>query len=305
MSRIEAWFSKSEITIGAEADTLERQERAKRLVYTYRDCFASTIREIQATDLVEHSIILEKGAKPVKGSLPRYTQEEREFANSILPELDDAGIIQRRSSEWGARTKFPPKKGSSLKRVVHNFIPVNRFTIKSAYPMHHLEEVVNTLLTPTFKAYFSSDASNSYWAIKMKPEDRNKTGFIAPNGQWVYLRMGQELKGALFIYAQFGDLVFGPLPKNSEGVPRMPSLLERFQDHAFQIFINNYAGAATTFEAMFNFLSRDYFPRIAFGPVYLSGPKTHLFESNLELLGFDGDSSGIRPSLKHKAKVQN
>ena len=131
MDEINVWFEASGITIGPKADTPERIERARRLVYTYKDCFATTIREIKATDLIEHSIDLEEGARPVKGTLPKYTQEEREFANQIFPELEDAGIIIRCSSEWGARTKFPSKKkGSSLKRLVHNFVPLNKYTRK-------------------------------------------------------------------------------------------------------------------------------------------------------------------------------
>lgn len=38
--------------------------------------------------------------------------------------MEDVGIIIRRCSEWGARTKFPPKnKGSSEMNVVRNYIP--------------------------------------------------------------------------------------------------------------------------------------------------------------------------------------
>ena len=304
MEEVNIWFEKSGITIGPKADTPERVDRARRLVYTYKDCFATTIREIKATDLLEHSIDLEDGAKPIKSSLPKYTQEERDFANQIFPEMEDAGIIQRRSSEWGARTKFPPKKkGSSLKRVVHNFIPVNKYTKKSGYPMHSLEEVVNTLMRAGHEVYMMSDAANSYWAVNIRKEDRNKTGFIGPNGQWVYIRMGQGLKGAPFTYSQFGDMVFGPLPPNQRGVPRMPTILGRSTKHAFQIFMDDHAGSAKNYETMFDFLLNDYFPRVAFGPIYLSGPKTNLFASNLELLGFEGDSRGIRPSLKHRRKI--
>ena len=80
------------------ADTPERVEKAQRLLYTFRECFATSIKDIKPTDLIEHSIDLEPNARPVKGNLPRYTEQEREFANRIFPELEDAGIIVRRSS---------------------------------------------------------------------------------------------------------------------------------------------------------------------------------------------------------------
>ena len=91
-------MASSGITIGPKADTPERIKRTQRLLYTWKDCFAANVRDIKARDLIEHSIDLEPNAKLVKGSLPRYTAEEREFANRIFPELEDAGIIVRRSS---------------------------------------------------------------------------------------------------------------------------------------------------------------------------------------------------------------
>ena len=117
--------------------------------------------------------------------------------------------------------------------------------------------------------------------------------------------MGQGLEGAPHTYAQFWDLVFGPLSKNSQGAKRMPTLIGRFKKHAFQIFMDDHSAAVTDFEAMYTFLQEEYFPRVAFGPIYLSGPKTHVFAENLELLGFQGNAQGLRPSLKPRQKVQD
>jgi len=46
------------------------------------------------------------------------------------------------------------------------------------------------------------------------------------------------------------------------------------------------------------------FPRVAFGPVYLLGHKIMVFVDDLELLGFQGSASGLRPSIKHREKIQ-
>jgi len=70
---IEAWFTESDITIGVKADTSAKIALAKQLLYTWRDCFARSVREIQPTDLIEHTIDLIPDARPVKGRLPKYT----------------------------------------------------------------------------------------------------------------------------------------------------------------------------------------------------------------------------------------
>ncbi len=49
-------FSESEITLGAVANTPERRDLAKRLFYTWRDCFARTIRDIKLNEPVYYSI---------------------------------------------------------------------------------------------------------------------------------------------------------------------------------------------------------------------------------------------------------
>ena len=62
--------------------------------------------------------------------------------------------------------------------------------------------------------------------------------------------------------------------------------------------------AAKIFDAMYAFLSDSYFPRVAFGPVYLSGKKTKAFMNILELLGFEGSRGRLRPSAKHWNKIE-
>lgn len=85
--------------------------------------------------------------------------------------------------------------------------------------------------------------------------------------------MGQGLKAAPFTYSQFGDLVFGPLPKNAAGTPRMPTVLGRSENHAFQIFMDDHAGSVRDFEAIFDFLMNQIFSESKFWTHLLVRPK--------------------------------
>lgn len=310
---VDEWFDQSGITIGNVANTPVKRQAARRLLYTWRDCFAKSLKDIKPTDLIFHSIDLTPDAKPVYRRGRRWTPREREFASKVFPEMEDAGIIVLASSEWGALSQFPPKKKGSIElRVVHNFIPVNKYTIKPGWPMHRIEDVIDVMIRPRYLVYFSSDASNSYWAIPMKPGDEYKTGVITPNGQYIYLRMGQGLKGACATYSQFGDMVFGPLPKVQADIEQgiqasqaMPTLIGSHGETAFTLFMDDHMGAADSFEALFDFLHLKYFPRVAFGPVYLSGHKTHVFTDSLEMVGFTGGVDGLRPAAKHREKAMS
>ena len=50
-------------------------------------------------------------------------------------------------------------------RVVHNFTPINSWTIESQYPISRIEEVMDTLITPRYSTYISTDAINGYWTV--------------------------------------------------------------------------------------------------------------------------------------------
>jgi hypothetical protein len=87
---INVWVASSGTTIGPEADTPERIEETRRLLYTWKDCFATKVQDIQATDLIEHA--------------------ERDFANRIFLELEDAGTTVPR----GLEPSFLPKRKDHL-----------------------------------------------------------------------------------------------------------------------------------------------------------------------------------------------
>lgn len=55
---------------------------------------------------------------------------------------------------------------------------------------------------------------------------------------------------------------------------------------------------------MFEFLHKVYFPRVIFGPVYLSGIRTRAFVSTFELLRFERSQGGLHPSAKHRKKIE-
>lgn len=71
MDIIEVWFHASQITIGLIADTLERVVQCKRLLYTWKNCFAESVRDIKASNLIELSIDLTNDASHLSTHLRR------------------------------------------------------------------------------------------------------------------------------------------------------------------------------------------------------------------------------------------
>ncbi|KAJ6125848.1 Ribonuclease H-like protein [Penicillium samsonianum] len=288
---VDCWFEGTEIVIGElVADNPQRQ--------------AESVRDIRATDLIEHSIGIVPDAKPVKAKMKRYTQYEREFAAKAFPDMEDAGILYRMASQWGAQTRFISKKNPKDLRIVHNFIPINKWSIGSSYPVHNFDEVVDVVLKSKFSTYFTADASCGYWAVPIKPGDEFKAVVITTHGQYAHRRMGISLKNAMHTYAQFTGMVFGQLP-GSEGNSRQDSTIGDHREAGFSPFVEGHLGSATPYETLFRFLHEKYFPRVVFGPVYLAEKKVRVFESSLEAVGFEGSREGIRPSLRHMEKIKD
>lgn len=100
------------------------------------------------TYLIEHSVDLIPNALPVKAKLPRYIQAEKKFTCEGSPDTEEAGVLAVISSQWGARIRFLGKEKGSITnfRIVSNFIPINKWTIGNAYPVHSLDEVMDIIL---------------------------------------------------------------------------------------------------------------------------------------------------------------
>lgn len=69
------------------------------------------------------------------------------------------------------------KKKDRSTRMVHNFVPINKATIHSNYPMRRMESIVNALAKENKRYFFSADAYNGYYAITIYPPHAYKTAF--------------------------------------------------------------------------------------------------------------------------------
>lgn len=69
------------------------------------------------------------------------------------------------------------------------------------------------------------------------------------------------------------------------------------------LFLWMIKGAAISFEAMFTFLHKYYFPRASFEPVYLTPHKTFVFTDQLDFDRFTGNKNGLWPSMKHRDRI--
>ncbi len=125
----------------------------------------------------------------------------------------------------------------------------------------------------------------------------------------MYLQMNLSRKGVPNTYFQFSDIVFGYLLK-TETVPAQVTFVGDYDDWDFSLFIDDHIEAAISFEAisfeaMFNFLPKYYFPLASFGSVDLASHNIFVFTDQRNFVCFTGDKERLQPSMKHKERIQH
>ena len=113
LDTIESWFQTSGISI-RDTLTSSQMARAMALLYTWRDMVETDLLRICRTVLIEHAIVLSSDAKPYRAKIPLYNEQKIKFCQHLIPRWEEAGLIRRCDSAWGARTKFLPKPEADL-----------------------------------------------------------------------------------------------------------------------------------------------------------------------------------------------
>jgi len=135
-------------------------------------------------------IDLVKGAPLPPRSRPyRLTPDQMEEASKQLQELEDSGMIEDSTSPIAAPLFFVPKKDGT-QRMVIDYRRLNNVTIKDAYPLPNMEELLEAARGA--KVFSKFDLKFAYNLIRIRPEDKWKTAFITPGGlkQFTVLHYG-------------------------------------------------------------------------------------------------------------------
>ena len=242
-----------------------------------------------------------------------YNEQEIKFSQDLIPRMEEARLVRRCESAWGARTKFVPKPRADLRpendklRMVYNFIPLNSATEKSRYPCPRIKQMVHTIAKKGKSWLFTADATNSYWAIPVRSGDEHKLGFVTPYGMYCYKVMGRGLTGGTHTYSRFRNLVFGNISEGEDEdrnhIPGFAVVIGDRSDIAFDGLMDDSYESTDSFERLYRFLNEEFLPRCEWGPMYLKGPKCHFFDRSLELVGLEAGENGKQPALGKRKMI--
>ena len=93
--------------------------------------------------LVEHSLNILKGFKPVKQTLRRFSEPKRQAIGEELAKLLEAGFIRDiKHPDWLANLVMVPKKDKSWRLCV-DFTDLNKACPKDPFPLPRIDQIID------------------------------------------------------------------------------------------------------------------------------------------------------------------
>jgi len=144
-------------------------------------------KPLRATDLVEHEIQIQEGARPpyIRQYKSSFAEEQR--MREITLELLNDGMIQPSRSPSNSPWMLV-KKSNGEDRPVIDFRGLNAITIPDRYPMLRTDVALFTL--NGMRVFSTLDLKQGFWQIPIKKSDREKTAFTVPGlGHYEWMRL--------------------------------------------------------------------------------------------------------------------
>lgn len=199
---------------------------------------------------------------------------------------------------------FSQEEKLSFLLVVYNYILFNKYNILSQHPIYWLEEIIEVIIKLRFKLFLSSEVTNNYSEIYIKEFNYNKTGFMIPNCQWIYLKRIYGQTKPIFTYFQFWNTVFELLPIINK-VLTIPTIIVIRKNALFCLHMDDHSSLTSSLENTFLLLHESNFSLIVLRLVYLIEKKKYTFPQDMNILGFGETSTRLWLSTKHETKRKN
>ena len=91
---------------------------------------------------ISHEILITPGAAPIKQKTRGIPYSYREDFKKTILEMKAAGMVVDSKSPWSSPIRLVKKKDGSI-RICVDFRKLNSVTIKDAYPIPRIEDLLN------------------------------------------------------------------------------------------------------------------------------------------------------------------
>ncbi|XP_071487443.1 uncharacterized protein [Diadema antillarum] len=201
---IEASESVHDVKCSDELDE-EKMKEVKSLLLEFSDVMTDVPGR---TDIIEHAIEL-KTNEPIRSRpypVPRSLKETiREEVNTMLR----MGVIERSTSPYASPVVLVKKKDGKNRFCV-DYRKLNAKTVVDNEPIPNIEELMAEIGNAKF--FTKIDLAKGYWQIPVVEEDRKKTAFVTPDGQYEFKVLPFGLVNAPAVFTRMMRALLEGLP---------------------------------------------------------------------------------------------
>ena len=130
------------------------------LLIAYQDMFSKGDDDVEQTVVMEHSIPLMKGTRPIRQPSRRLGLEKDKEVERQVADLVQRGMVEPADGAWSSLVVLVRKKDQSLRLCV-DYQRLNAATCKDAYPLPRIDDSLDALAS---SMYFSTlDLVSGYW----------------------------------------------------------------------------------------------------------------------------------------------
>lgn len=251
------------------------------LVNSYKDCFVE-VSGLGRVHGFEHEIPT-RCSVPIRSRPYRLTWEEQDHLSKELREMLDLGLIRPSRGRWTSPVFFVRKKDGSLRLVV-DYRRLNEITIKDAYPLPHIDDLLGSMGGATW--FSTLDAASGYWQIPVAEDSIERTGFVTSQGTF-----------------EFTTMPFGLTSAPSTFQRCMNSLLAPYLGLFVYVFIDDIIIFSRTYERHLEHLEF-VFATCRAANLRLKYKKCKFARSSVEYLGHVVSNQGLLPSPYNTQKLQ-
>ena len=170
-----------DVHIGDEL-TPEQRRQAEELIFEFQDIFTE---QPKTSTIEEHKIEL-TSQEPIRQKPYPLPYSMREIVQEEIKAMLEAGVIERTDSPYASPIVLVRKKDGT-NRFCIDFRRLNKITVFDGEPMPSVADIFVKLQNDI---YFSKlDLSKGYWQIPMREEDKAKTAFVTPEGNFQFKKM--------------------------------------------------------------------------------------------------------------------
>uniref|UniRef100_A0ABD2WBS4 RNA-directed DNA polymerase n=1 Tax=Trichogramma kaykai TaxID=54128 RepID=A0ABD2WBS4_9HYME len=259
---------------GLEIVTEEQRKRVQQLL---DELIPKTPQSLGICNLATHKIDVQ-GHEPIRQKVRKYSPPLLRAAQEEVDRMLKEGIIEESESPWHSCPVIVPKSNGKY-RFCLDYRQVNAVTKKNAYPMRHMDDILDKLREAKFISKL--DLSQAYHQIMLEEKSKEITAFsVRGRGHFQFQRMPYGLTNAPGTFQALMDKLIGP----------------EWEPHVFS-YLDDIIIVTNDFEEHLIWLEK-VLAALKKANLQINRDKSEFLCSEVKYLGYVVDSGGLRVDME-------